>query len=155
VKVLNSKGSGYLSDIIKGLDWVAARSADIEVINMSLGGQGLSTSYRNAIATCVGKGIVVVVAAGNESSDVYGKDGNFETSDDIIPAAYPEAMAISALADSDGNYGGSGQATSYGADDSFATFSNFSKSVVSGKPVTSSGAAIDLMLPGVSILFLL
>jgi subtilisin family serine protease len=152
VKVLNSRGSGYLSDIIKGLDWVRARSGEIEVINMSLGGQGVSSAYRDAIRNCVNAGIVVVVAAGNESRDVYGNDGIFGTSDDIIPAAYPEAATISALADSDGEYGGNGSATNYGADDSFASFSNYSRSVVPENPVTSPGNAIDLILPGVNIL---
>lgn len=152
VKVLNSKGSGYVSDIIKGLDWVRARAGDIEVINMSLGGQGSSSSYRTAIQNCVNAGIVVVVAAGNESQDVYGPDGNFGTADDYIPASYPEAAAISAMADSDGQPGGNGPATSYGPDDSFATFSNYSRSVVSTNPVSSPGGAIDLLLPGVSIL---
>lgn len=152
VKVLNSRGSGYLSDIIKGLDWVRSKSNEIEVVNMSLGGQGLSSAYQTAIRNCVNAGIVVVVAAGNEKMDVFGKDGTFGTSDDIIPAAYPEAAAISAMADSDGQPGGSGPGTSYGPDDSFATFSNFSHSIATGNPVYSPGYAIDLLLPGVSIL---
>lgn len=152
VKVLNSKGSGYLSDIIKGLDWVAARASTIEVLNMSLGGQGSSSSYQTAIRNCVNAGVVVVVAAGNESMDIYGNDGVFGTSDDCIPAAYPEAAAISALADTDGQPGGIGTASSYGTDDSFASFSNYSRSVVAGNPVSSPGRAIDLILPGVAIL---
>jgi len=119
---------------------------------MSLGGTGTSTSYRTAVQNCVNKGIVVVVAAGNSKVDVYGKDGRFGTSDDYIPASYPEVMTISALADSDGQPGGLGGSTSYGADDSWATFSNYSKSVTSGNPVTSAGKAIDLILPGVNIL---
>lgn len=45
VKVLNLKGSGYLSDINKGIDWVRARAGTIEVINMSLGGTGLTSAY--------------------------------------------------------------------------------------------------------------
>lgn len=151
VKVLDSNGSGYVSDIIKGLDWVTARAGTIEVANMSLGGVGKSNPYRTAIQNCVNAGVVVVVAAGNETSDVYGADGVFDSGDDVLPAAYPEAMTISALADSDGSGGGLGSETSYGPDDSFASFSNFSKSVVSGNPVTSAGKAIDLMLPGVSI----
>lgn len=151
VKVLNSRGSGYLSDIIKGLDWVRARASDIEVVNMSLGGQGLSSAYRTAIQNCVAAGIVVVVAAGNESMDVFGPDGKFGTSDDVIPAAYPEAATVSAMADSDGRPGGTGPTTNYGTDDSFATFSNFSRSVAPGNPVSSPGLAIDLILPGVNI----
>lgn len=152
VKVLNSRGSGYLSDIIAGLNWVSARSADIEVVNMSLGGTGGSTAYRTAIQSCVDKGIVVVVAAGNDTRDVYGTDGKFGTTDDIVPASYPEAMTISALADTDGQPGGTGTASGYGPDDSFASFSNFSRSVVVDNPVKSPGNAIDLLLPGVSIL---
>ena len=40
VRVLNNSGSGSWSDIICGIDWVTARSATIEVANMSLGGSG-------------------------------------------------------------------------------------------------------------------
>lgn len=152
VKILNAQGSGYLSDIIAGLDWVTARKNTIEVVNMSIGGQGLSTSYHNAIKNCVNTGVVIVVAAGNESMDIYGTDGNFGTNDDIIPAAYPEAAAISALADTDGKPGGTGVATNYGSDDSFASFSNYSHNVVADNPVNSPGKAIDLILPGVNIL---
>jgi subtilisin family serine protease len=151
VKVLSSSGSGYLSDIIKGIDWVRARATTIEVINMSIGGKGYSSSYRTAITNCVNAGIVVMVAAGNEATDVYGADGTFGTKDDRVPAAFPEAAAISALADSNGQLGGGGPATSYGSDDSFASFSNYSRSVVSTNPVNSPGKAIDLLLPGVSI----
>lgn len=150
VKVLDSGGSGSMSDIIAGLDWVTARS-DIEVVNMSLGGQGQVESFRTAVQNCVASGVVVVVAAGNSGMDVYGNDGVFGTSDDYIPAAYPEAATISAFGDSDGLPGGTGGLTSYGADDSFASFSNFSRSVTSDNPVTSTGAAIDLILPGVDI----
>jgi len=42
VKVLNSKGSGYTSWIVAGIDWVTARADQIEVANMSLGGSGYS-----------------------------------------------------------------------------------------------------------------
>lgn len=155
VKVLNRSGSGYLSDIIKGIDWVRARAETIEVINMSLGGTGTSTSYRTALANCVNAGIVVVVAAGNESSDVFGKDKIYGTSDDYIPASYPEVAAISAMVDTDGAPGGTGSSTNYGDDDSFATFSNFSGSNFPDPAdihVSYSGNAIDLLLPGVSIL---
>lgn len=150
VKVLDSGGSGYLSDIIKGIDWVTARAGQIEVANMSLGGQGASSAYRTAIQNSVNAGIVYTVAAGNSGANVYG-DGTFGNSDDYIPAAYPEVATISALADTDGQPGGLGSSTSYGNDDSFASFSNYSHQVVGSNPVSSPGLAIDLILPGVSI----
>ncbi len=151
VRVLNDNGSGYTSWIIAGIDWVTDRADTIAVANMSLGGQGFSTAMREAIQASVARGVVFVVAAGNDGQDVFGRDGRFGTSDDFSPAAYPEVATISALADSDGSYGGTGPDTSRGPDDSFATFSNFSRSEPPGNPVTSPGAAIDLMLPGVDI----
>lgn len=173
VKVLDASGLGYLTDIIKGIDWVTSTRTDsdptndIHVANMSLGGQGVSDSYRAAIAKSVSKGVVYVVAAGNEYRDILGADLQFRTSDDTIPAAYPEVAAISAIADTDGIPGGYGPLTQYAdyfgrySDDEFADFSNFSND--QGAPGYSSwydtnnlvnsrgGLGIDLMLPGVDI----
>jgi subtilisin len=56
-----------------------------------------------------------------------------------VPAAYDEVITVSALADSDGRPGGDGRATTQGADDSLADFSNF-------------GADVDIAAPGVDIL---
>jgi len=151
VKILNSGGSGYMSGIIKGVDWVTARASTIEVANMSLGAVGRSDALRAAIQRSVAAGVVYVAAAGNSGRDVYGADGRFGTSDDFIPAAYPEVAAVSALADSDGAAGGRGYSTGSGPDDTMATFSNYSRSAVSGNPVRSSGAAIDVAAPGVGI----
>ena len=97
---------------------------------MSLGFQGQSSAFRTAIANSVAAGVVYVVAAGNSGANVYGQDGVFGTGDDFGPASYPEVAAISALADSNGRPGGGGAGTSYGSDDSFASFSNFSTSVI-------------------------
>ncbi len=150
VKVLDASGSGYVSDLIAGIDWVAA-SPSIKVANMSLAATGQVDQLRTAIQNCVNKGILFVAAAGNEAKDIYGADGVFPSSDDTIPAAYPEVAAISALADSDGLAGGAGSGTTWGPDDSFATFSNYSRTVVAGNPVTSPGRGIDLLMPGVNI----
>lgn len=151
VRVLDNNGSGWTSWIIAGIDWVTEHADEIDVANMSLGGQGFSGAMREAIQRSVAAGIVYVVAAGNDGRDVFGLDGQFGTSDDFVPAAYPEVAAISAFGDSDGTYGGSGPDTSRGSDDSFAPFSNYSRSALASNPVDSPGAAIDLMLPGVDI----
>lgn len=153
VKVLDARGSGYTSWIIAGIDWVTARASTIEVANMSLGGGGYTASYHTAVKNSVAKGIVYMVAAGNSAKDIYGADNTFGTSDDTQPAAFPEVGTISALADADGVPGG--LATTRTAfsictedkDDSFACFSNFSKTATNN-PVTSSGGKIDMMLPG-------
>jgi len=162
VKVLNANNTGQLSDIIAGIDWVNERSDTIEIANMSLGGQGYSPALRTAIQDTVAKGVVFVVAAGNDWGDIHGLDKTFNTSDDVIPAAYPEVATIAAYADSDGIPGGLGLATSwgqYGYDDTWWGPSNFSNSNGSGNtaflaanPVESPGLGIDLILPGVDIL---
>ncbi|GAB3058553.1 S8 family peptidase [Stenotrophomonas tumulicola] len=78
VRVLGKCG-GYTSDIADAIVWasggtvsgVPANANPAEVINMSLGGGGsCSTTYQNAINGAVGRGTTVVVAAGNEASNV-------------------------------------------------------------------------------------
>lgn len=140
VKVLNDNGSGFVSWIIAGIDYVTTNASAIEVANMSLGGSGIDTGncgmvgatvndpFHKAICNSIGSGVTYTVAAGNESQDAS----------TVTPAAYPEVITVSALADSNGQRGGGGPATSYGADDTFATFSNF-------------GAVVDLIAPGVDI----
>ena len=151
MRVLDNNGSGMLSWILNGIEWVTQHADEIEVANMSLGFQGTSEALRDAIRTSVEKGVVYVAAAGNDSQDVYGNDGIFGTGDDFSPASFPEVATISAFGDSDGQPGGLGPVTSYSSDDAFASFSNYSHSVVADNPVNSPGAAIDLLCPGVDI----
>jgi hypothetical protein len=152
VKVLDSSGSGSFSNVIAGLDYVAQHADEIEVANMSLGGSGYSQAMRDAVTGCVNRGVVVVVAAGNSSTDVYGGDELLGTSDDTIPAAFPECMTVSAMADTDSQIGALGSGTAYCGDDQFASFSNHSIDAAVGNPVTSWGAAIDIAAPGVNVL---
>ena len=152
---MDANGSGRLSDIIAGVDWVTQHSGTIEVASMSLGGVGYSDSLRLAIQACVAKGVVVVVAAGNAANDVYGSDGVAGTGDDMFPAWYPEVMAVSALCDTDGVLGGLGLPALLcsgitNSDDALACFSNYSLAATNSF-VTSPGRAIDIAAPGVNI----
>ncbi len=63
VKVLGKSGSGWISDIIEGIDWCIAN--DIDVINMSLGSSSDVQSFHDAIIAAYNSGIVIVAAAGN------------------------------------------------------------------------------------------
>ena len=138
----DGRATGLTSWIICGLDFVAKHATnqgqgDIEVANLSLGQPGsdndcktvLTDKFHQAICRTVAAGVTVVVSAGNDTLDAANK----------VPAAYDEVITVSALADSDGQRGGVGEATWRGADDSLASFSNF-------------GADIDIAAPGVSIL---
>lgn len=133
VKVLDKTGAGTWSGVIAGIDWVTANAdaKKIKVVNMSLGGSGSDTdsSLRQAINASVSKGITYVVAAGNDAADAK----------NTVPAAYDSVITVSAIVDTDGKAGGIGPYTSYGPDDTFASFSNY-------------GEDVDIAAPGVNIL---
>jgi serine protease len=68
VKVLDETGSGFFFEIAEGVDYAVANGA--KVVNLSLGGPVESQSMRRAVDNAVARGVVVVVAAGNEASGV-------------------------------------------------------------------------------------
>ena len=73
VRVLNCWGSGSMSDVVAGLDWVRTNHSlnfptRPAVVNMSLGGGGNNT-LDAAVNNLVASGISVVVAAGNSNDD--------------------------------------------------------------------------------------
>jgi subtilisin family serine protease len=70
VRVLDCAGSGYLSGVVSGIDWIGQNHAvgSPAVVNMSLGG-GASSTLDAAVESLTAKGIVTVVAAGNSSAD--------------------------------------------------------------------------------------
>ena len=126
-------------DHIIGLNLDADPANDIDVANMSWGeqrawGDCASDALHGAICRADDAGIILVAGAGNSSTDA----GNF------VPAAYPEVISVSALADFDGVRGGlagCGLVTDLFAqecDDTFAFFSN-------------RGPSVDVIAPGVNI----
>ena len=126
VKVLGGLlGTGSTSDVISGIDYVAANGDEIEVANMSLGGSGTSQATDDAIAGAVANGVVVVVAAGNDTANAA----------NYTPANSPQAITVSAITDLDGRPGGQASGSCSGGDDSFASYSNF-------------GNVVDIAAPG-------
>lgn len=130
VKVLGDNGSGYTSWIIAGIDYVTANAASIEVANMSLGCECSSAAQDTAISNSIAKGVVYVVAAGNN-------DKNAST---FSPANHPDVITVSALVDFDGVAGGLGSPTCRAdQDDTLADFSNW-------------GSTVEIAAPGVCVL---
>ncbi|WP_245953370.1 S8 family serine peptidase [Arthrobacter silvisoli] len=70
VRVLACDGSGYISDVIAGLDWVAANhtAGTPAVVNLSLGG-GTSSTLDAALQNVINDGVTATVAAGNSATD--------------------------------------------------------------------------------------
>jgi len=128
VKVLNSSGAGTISSIIRGLDWVTAHSDTIDVVNMSIGADGFSQAFYDAVQGAVDNGVAFAVAAGNE--DVNANQSS--------PASFDNVLTVSALADFDGRAGGLGSPTCRSdQDDTLADFSNW--------------GAVDIAAPGTCI----
>ncbi|MBB2478949.1 S8 family peptidase [Bacillus sp. APMAM] len=89
VKVLDSKGDGYLSDIISGIDWSIKNHMD--VINLSFGTPENSVALQQIVDEAYDKGILVVAAAGNEGNSA----GTGNTVD--YPAKYSSVIAVGAV----------------------------------------------------------
>jgi subtilisin family serine protease len=148
VRVLNNQGSASWSSVICGIDWVTQNAAalKIKVANMSLGGTGTDDgdcgntngdALHKAICSSVNNGgVTYVVAAGNDSTNLAG----------FVPAAYDEVLAVTAVADFNGQSGGGASATCRSdLDETPADFSNFA---ASGSP----DEAHTIAAPGVCIL---
>ena len=130
VKVLGNDGSGWMSWIIAGIDYVTDNADQIEVANMSLGCKCSSSAMDTAIANSVAAGVAYAVAAGNDDEDASS----------FSPANHPDVITVSALADFDGEPGALGSATCRtDEDDTLANFSNY-------------GSYIEVTAPGVCIL---
>ena len=161
VRVDDSLGSSTTSAQLCGINWItqnaAAVSPPIRVVNSSqvlIGGKDDGNcGYTNndvlhqAICASTNAGITWVFAAGNSDADLAGTGG----------ASYDEALAVTAMADSNGqpNVGSgskfscksaiqsNGSNTTSGTDDTYATFSNFA--------VSAADQAHTVAAPGVCI----
>lgn len=94
-RAMNCGGGGLDSDITDGILWLSnepvsglsAISAPVDVINLSLGGEGACPNfYQTAINTALSKGIHVIVAAGNDRVNT----------DNIYPANCEGVITIAA-----------------------------------------------------------
>ena len=120
VRVLGSDGSGYYSDIIAGIEYVLD-NPEIRVVNMSLGGPKSSATapLRDAIQRLVEAGVIVCIAAGNETQDTA----------NVAPAGYNDGVIVSAY-----DVGGK----------EFAWFSNYGDEV----DIAAPGVSIYSTWPG-------
>ena len=99
VRVLGCSGSGTISAVLAGVDWVTANAVKPAVANMSLGGVKNQT-IDNAVARSIASGVTYSVAAGGSNFDAC----------QFSPAGVPEAVTVGATDSSDrrasfSNYG--------------------------------------------------
>ncbi len=92
VRVLNCFGSGTVSGVIAGLDWVASdHLAGVPaVVNMSLGA-GYSAALNTATENTIADGISISVAAGNANANAC----------NYSPASTPNAITVGSITSGD------------------------------------------------------
>jgi subtilisin family serine protease len=90
VRVLNCSGSGTISGVIAGVDWVTGHHVSPAVANMSLGG-GASSSLDTAVRNSISSGVTYTIAAGNSNANA----SNFS------PARVSEAITVGATTRTD------------------------------------------------------
>lgn len=99
VRVMNCFGSGSVSDILHGLDWIIANGQRPGVVNLSLG-SNTSSALDDAVTHLTVAGFTVAVSAGNSHTDACTQS----------PARAPAVLTVGASASSDArsvfsNYG--------------------------------------------------
>jgi len=100
VRVIPCSGTGFLSNMLAGVDWVTANHASPAVANISATSPGASASLEMAITNSIASGVVYSIAAGNDASDACG----------YTPARTPNALTVGASDQTDlralySNYG--------------------------------------------------
>lgn len=112
LKVLDANGSGTGFDVALAVVWAVDNGA--QVINMSLGGEESDPTLERAVKYALARGVSVVVAAGNESTDTP-----------MYPAALPGVISV-------------GSVDSYRSRSSFSNFGNWISVVAPGSSILST-----------------
>lgn len=90
IRVLECNGSGTISGVIAGVDWVTANHVKPAVANMSLS-SGANTALDDALRRSIAQGVTYAVSAGNSSVDACLSS----------PARVSEALTVGASAQND------------------------------------------------------
>lgn len=106
LRVLDADGNGTVSAIIQALAYVNANAAAGDVVNMSVGEEGISQTLDQQVENTAARGVYVAIAAGN--------DGKLANLFSPARANGPNIFTVSAI----------------DSLDNFASFSNFGNDVV-------------------------
>jgi subtilisin family serine protease len=136
VRVLNCSGSGSTTQVVNGINWVAANRILPAVSNMSLGG-GVSTAIDNATNNMVAAGVTSPVAAGNSNANAC----NFS------PARAANALTTGSTTSTDARSSFSNFGTCV---DIFAPGSGIFSSYIGGNSATATLSGTSMASPHVA-----
>ena len=100
IKVMDANGSGSAANIIAGLNFARTSATPAHIIYVGLGAEADSVALQTAVSSALAAGIVVVVAAGNDSSSLP-----------TFPASYAGVVSVGS--------------TDQGGSDPLSAFSNY------------------------------
>ena len=92
LKILDSTGGGSESDLIAAIQWATNPENAIQIISMSLGADGASTSLEAACNNAEAAGVVLVAAAGND----YRGNKRVEWDTVDYPGRFDSVIAVAA-----------------------------------------------------------
>ncbi len=101
VKVLDSSGSGSYTNIAKGIRYAVDNGAN--VINLSLGGYFSNDTLKSAIEYAGSKGVIVVMAAGNNGASSPDYPGRYATNTGIVVGAVDKTNKLADFSNRSGS----------------------------------------------------
>ena len=90
VKISSTRSTIYSSDLISGIRFAA--DAGAKIINMSVGGYSYSYAEQEAVNYALGKGCILIAAAGNEGNRSY-------AGQKCYPASYDGVISVASCSD--------------------------------------------------------
>ena len=147
VRVLDCSGSGFLSDVVAGMRWVADNHVLMHpntdaVASMSLGG-GNSQALIDEVAYLTSVNVTVVVAAGNSNADACGySPANAPTAITVGSTARPSGSPMMDPRSGFSNYGS--------CVDIFAPGSNVKSAWIGGDNATRTISGTSMACPHVA-----
>ncbi|MFN2363155.1 MAG: S8 family serine peptidase, partial [Halarsenatibacteraceae bacterium] len=111
IKALDSKGNGFISDIVKGISYAAGLadssiSEKVDIINMSFGINSSSSSLEDVLEKAYQNNVILVSASGNDGNDL------------LYPAAYPEVISVGSVSLNSNNTPERSDFSNYGSESS-------------------------------------